>query len=181
MPARVTVDFSEVKALFQRLLAVVKNPRPALEDLAQRLLLTSRQSFESQASPEGQPWRQLSPSYAVWKAQSGRGGQGILRFQGALLRTLHSGVEQNVVFVGSPLPYSAAHQFGHTFPAMTVRATRAKALRWFGAGGQAIFARSAKIPARTLPARPYLPAPETAERIGVETLEEHLKAAAEGK
>lgn len=182
MSVKITVDTEQVRELWARLKAVVSGPRrfAALNDIKNRLLNMAVDAFQKQASPEGEPWPRLSVGYALHKARLGKGSQGILRFTGALFRSLplHSGViEDRLVFVGTGnLPYAAAHQFGAQFPAMEVVAKKAKALHFF-AGGEPVFAKRARIPARTLPARPYLPSEATAERVAVETLEEHLEAA----
>lgn len=54
--------------------------------------------------------------------------------------------------IGSNLKYAAAHEFGATIPAHTIKAKPGKALR-FMIGERVIFAKEVKIPAITLPAR----------------------------
>jgi len=149
MALKITVDSMQVQALFARLRELVANPRSALVEIGNRILGVARQSFESQASPEGAPWVALNLKYAAWK-QKRFPGRNILQRHGALLRTLFSQVEEKSVTVGSPPIYSGIHQFG-------------------GRAGRRL--------AALIPARPFLPGVALAEQIAVETLEEHIEQA----
>jgi hypothetical protein len=63
---------------------------------------------------------------------------------------VRSSIGNNVTSKG--VNYAAVHEFGAHIPAHTVRADNARALHFF-VGGNEVFAKSAKIPAITLPAR----------------------------
>jgi len=149
MALRITVDSTQVQALFARLRDLVANPRTALIEIGNRILGMARTAFEQQSSPEGVPWVALSLKYAAWK-QKRFPGRNILQRHGALLRTLFSQVEDRAVVIGSPQIYSGIHQFG-------------------GRAGRRL--------AAVIPPRPFLPGAALAENIAVETLEEHIEQA----
>jgi len=153
MSLKITVDSTEVQSLFARLKQLVAEPRAALVEIGNRILGLARTSFEKQASPEGVPWVALNLRYAAWK-QKRFPGRNILQRRGALLRTLFSAVSERTVIVGSPQIYSGIHQFG-------------------GQAGRRLATR--------IPARPFLPTAETAEKIAVEVLEEHIEQAIGGR
>lgn len=58
--------------------------------------------------------------------------------------------------VGTNVVYGPVHEFGTTIPAHTIKPRHAKALRWIGPAGVAIFAKSVRIPAVKMPRRPWL-------------------------
>lgn len=104
----------------------LRNKRPALEIIANVLLLAARRSFKFQQSPQGRPWKALDLRYQFRKQQK-VGLRPILQFSGTMLRSLHVGVQGDRAFVStSLLPYARIHQ----------------------QGGRAGRNRSAKIPAR---------------------------------
>lgn len=154
--ASVKVDGSEVRALFQRLTERVRNPRPVLEDAASRLLRIHTRARDTQSSPEGVPWPSLSLRYARRKLAR-FGPRKKLVARGTLMRSVHSGLlegNRGVFISTGELPYARIHQFG----------------------GQAGRGRKTRIPAR-----PYLPSNELAERTVAESLEDALAEAGEGK
>jgi len=153
----VHIDTKPLRALFARIQQVFKNPRKVvLEPLAQLLFDSSRKAFQAQASPEGVPWKPLSPAYAQRKAKLFP-GRPILQRRLNLFRGIHSGVlpDDRGAFVStSNLPYAAIHQVG---------------------------GRAGRRHAAQIPARPYLPAVATAERLAKEVMEDALEAATKEK
>lgn len=147
---QIRVDLKDVS---RKLGLLVESLRQALRQaIAERLFFLTRSSFEREASPEGAAWQPLSLGYALRKSQLFK-SQGILRRSGTLFRTIFRGVEDRFAFVSTaPLPYAAIHQFG-------------------GLAGRG---RKSRIPAR-----PYLPTPETAEREGRDEAELVIKDALE--
>lgn len=145
MAVQIKVDISDVERQF----GILREQMiPALtEGIAEGLFLMSRESFEQQRSPEGVAWAPLSPQYALLKAKLFP-GKPILQRQGWLLRSLFRQAKGNVVTVGSHLPYAAIHQYGGAA----------------GRGGKA-----------QIPARPFLPSVETAEKEAVRLAEEILE------
>ncbi len=198
MGIKITADFSGPQRVFLRLREKLRNPRPLLEALQIWLARITRLSFEREASPEGVAWAPLKVSSLAAKARAGKGAQGLLRFSGALQRSLVSGMEGTVVFVGSPMPYAARHQYGFIdfeavkghlrrgqdiFKMITRR--RVLASGKFGSArivkGEQIATRISFVKAFTrfgwTPARPFLPSPETAEKSAALIAEEYLAEA----
>jgi len=191
MELKIKVSFREALQELRLLGGVLRDRRGLLVAISEWLGTITRQSFEQQRSPEGIPWRTLRPRYGAGKlAATGKratrvlaragfevfqfiGGKKKLYRSGAMFRGIRSGVEGNAAFVEVPAIYAAAHQFGHTFPAMTITAKNAKALAIPTALG-VILRKSARIPARTLPARPFVPGQAMAEREGKRIIELHI-------
>ena len=178
MSVTIRVDAGQLGRRFARLPGRLgeSGPRRMLEAVAAWMESVARRSFDLEQSPEGRPWAPLSVSYRRRK-----GGGRILQRTGALRRAVRAGVEGNVAFVSVDVPYAAAHQFGHRFPAATVRPKRAKALRFFAAGLNAVFARHVRVGERRLPARPFLPSPATVERESARIIAEQIAAALRGE
>ncbi len=184
-------SFTEALRELKLLGGALRDRAGILKAIAEWLRFVTRQSFEQQRSPEGIPWRTLRPQYGAGKlAATGKramrvlaraggevfqfiGGKKKLFRSGEMFRGITSGVQGSTAFVEVPAIYAAAHQFGHTYPAMTIRAKNAKALAIPTALG-VILRKSAKIPARTLPARPFVPGQMMAEREGKRIIELHI-------
>lgn len=152
MPAQTRIDFSDAEKKLGLLKGALK-PAMFLPPIAHSLFLMSRHAFEQQASPEGAAWAPLSPRYAGMKARLFP-GKGILQRRGGLLRSLFETVEGNTATIGETMPYAAIHFYG-------------------GLAGRG---HKAKIPAR-----PSLPAVETAareaQRVGEEVVQDAIERA----
>jgi phage virion morphogenesis protein len=152
----VKIDLDAVMRQAERLGAALANPRALMAALADWLFKVTRESFQKQASPEGQSWQALSPNYAARKARL-RPGRNILQFTGTLQRPgvgLLTGFTERVAWVESRLPYGAVHQYG-------------------GRAGRRL--------AALIPARPYLPGVAFAEAEGARIADEHLQDAIDGR
>ena len=175
MSVTIKVDASRLQQTLSRLEAVLGDRRGMLEAIAAWLRRTIESSFAEQRSPEGKTWAPLSLPYARLK-----GGGRILERGGRLRRSLRVGIEGDTVFARSDVPYAAAHQFGHTFPARRVEAQPGKTLRFFDARLNTVFARHVQIPRRRLPPRPFLPSPQTVQREAARIIEERIIRAVKG-
>ena len=82
---------------------------PALRSIGELLLNSTRARFDSQTSPDGEPWTPLKPRTLARKK---RNRDKILTEEGRLRGTLAYQVGDGWVEVGSPLVYGATHQFG---------------------------------------------------------------------
>lgn len=206
MPTQIKIDLTDVREKLGLLATGMR--RAGILAAAEWLRFTIRQSFEQQRSPEGVPWKQLSPNYAATKGAKtgrvfarrvGKGGRpgragflnrrSILYLSGELFRSVDRGMtvdgrevpigtepDAGRVSVTTTLPYAAAHQFGstHTIPEMRPKKKNG-VLRWYGGAGDAIFARRTKAHSVTIPARPFLPTPEFAEREAARVIEEAVQ------
>lgn len=90
------------------------------------------------------------------QTRGGLGGHKILMRTGELRNSIMLGeVTESSITIGSSLPYARIQQMGGTIGPITVRPKNAKALIIPTADGY-ILRRSADIPERKIPARPYL-------------------------
>ncbi|QSR73272.1 phage virion morphogenesis protein [Aeromonas jandaei] len=80
-----------------------------LADIGEGLLLSHRDRWDAQESPEGEPWAPLSEKY---RARKPRHADEILRLNDDLRDTLDYQVDPHTLYFGTPMVYGAAHQFG---------------------------------------------------------------------
>ena len=133
-------------------------------EIGQSLLVSIRQGFEAERSPEGEAWEALKP--ATVRRRKGD-AHPILQRKGNLKKTITFNVTPDSVIVGTNLVYAAVHQFGATIN----RAAGATKLhfRRISRGpnkGQVRFAKASDTRAKygiaaaahtiRIPARPYL-------------------------
>lgn len=80
-----------------------------LADIGEHLLLSHRDRWDAQESPDGAAWAPLSETY---QAKKQRHANEILRLNDDLRDTLNYQSEPLALYFGTPLEYGAAHQFG---------------------------------------------------------------------
>ncbi|ACQ92370.1 phage virion morphogenesis protein [Tolumonas auensis DSM 9187] len=80
-----------------------------LADVGEHLLLTHRDRWSDQQSPDGAAWAPLSPGY---QSRKQRHADEILRLNDDLRDTLNYHADPLALYFGTPLEYGAAHQFG---------------------------------------------------------------------
>ncbi|CAJ1836315.1 phage virion morphogenesis protein [Aeromonas veronii] len=80
-----------------------------LTDIGEGLLLSHRDRWDAQESPEGEPWAPLSEKY---RARKPRHADEVLRLNDDLRDTLDYQVDPQTLYFGTPMVYGAAHQFG---------------------------------------------------------------------
>ncbi|MEI8642744.1 phage virion morphogenesis protein [Pseudoalteromonas sp. Hal040] len=84
---------------------------PALGNVGEHLMLTHRDHFDQQRSPDGDPWQPLSPEYAKRKKKN---KDKILRLNDILRDTFAYNVGDESLEFGTNMEYAAIHQFGGT-------------------------------------------------------------------
>ncbi|CAD5107228.1 phage virion morphogenesis protein [Zestomonas carbonaria] len=165
--AGVTLEFigREALATIQAGAAALADPTPLQRDLGELLLVIHQARFRAQVSPEGNPWKPLSPRYLRRKpknkdkilvlsggAESLRGG---LRYQ----------VDGDDLLFGTDRPYGAIHQFGGKIERQARQSTvyfrqskSGEIGRQFVKKDKANFAQDVKVGPYTIsmPARPWL-------------------------
>ena len=160
----ITVDDSRLRAAFARLSEAGADLREPLDEIGSMVETTVSRAFETERSPEGQPWPQSIRARV-------QGGQ-TLSDTGRLRRSITRVVEDRSVMVGTNVLYGRLHQLGGTITAKTSRGLR------FRIGDQ--WANKKSV---TIPARPFLPSrgltPDDAVEA-VRILEEHLASALGG-
>ncbi|MFM4856986.1 phage virion morphogenesis protein [Aeromonas hydrophila] len=80
-----------------------------LADIGEGLVLSHRDRWDAQESPEGEPWAPLSEKY---RARKPRHADEVLRLNDDLRDTLDYQVDPQTLYFGTPMVYGAAHQFG---------------------------------------------------------------------
>lgn len=80
-----------------------------LADIGEGLLLSHRDRWDQQESPQGTPWAPLSEQY---RARKPRHADEVLRLNDDLRDTLNYQAEPQTLYFGTPMVYGAAHQFG---------------------------------------------------------------------
>lgn len=80
-----------------------------LREIGMSLLVSIRQGFEAERSPEGEAWEPLKP--ATVRQRKGD-AHPILQRKGRLKKSITLKMTPDSVIVGTNLAYAAAHQFG---------------------------------------------------------------------
>lgn len=150
-----------VSQAMARLVAQPSLVQPALKNIGEALVRSTRQRFADQKDPEGQPWTPLNPEYA--KAKGGGKILQKLGMRGGLLGSIVWQVEGSQVQIGTNKIQAAVHQFG-----AVILPRNASALV-FRIGGKLVFA--AKV---TIPARPYLGVSADDRTEIAEIIEDHV-------
>ena len=158
--AGVTIELNEqeVRRRLGELQGRVADITPALRDMGEALLNSTRQRFSEMRGPEGHPWAPLSDEY---RARKPKNADKILVLHGYLRGTLNYQIEDagTTLAIGSPLIYAGTQQFG------------AKK------GQYGSTSKGRPIPWGTIPARPFLglSQDDKAEVMGI--LKKHLSRA----
>lgn len=109
---RILIDYDdrEVTRMLQRLIDSGNNPRPALLEIGEELVDSTKGRFESQSGPDGTPWARNSESTIKRK-----GRDQPLTDGGTLMSQINYQLTGNdTLDVGSPTIYAAMQQFGGT-------------------------------------------------------------------
>ncbi|MBI0177573.1 phage virion morphogenesis protein [Bartonella apis] len=127
-----------VDRVLDHLLEKAKDVSGALANVGEALLETTFERFQTQTDPQGNKWQPLSE---LTKKLRGSAGP-ILNRTGRLKGSIVYQVNGDVLQLGPNTVDAAVHQFGATIVPKDKKALR------IPAGNKAIFAKSAKIPAR---------------------------------
>ena len=136
-----------------RLAAAGRDLTPAMRDIGEHLLRTTRDRFDTQEAADGTPWAPLSETT---KQRKRRNRDKILTRDGFLRGNLAYRAGADYVEVGSPSLYAGTHQFG------------AKK----GAFGST--AKGAPVPWGDIPARPFLGLSSDDQSEIVQLITEHF-------
>lgn len=150
------IDDQEAQELLSRIQEAGKNPAPALKQIGELLVDSTKRRFQASRSPDGSPWApntQTTLLGHLGRFQGSYNKDGRLSARGArrasgkkpligetrsLSTTIHYRVFGTTLDIGSPMEYAAVQQFG------------AKK----GAFGTT--SRGTSIPWGDIPARPFL-------------------------
>ncbi|MGU3161019.1 phage virion morphogenesis protein [Vibrio cholerae] len=125
----VRINDDEIHQRLNKLLEKGTDLTPAFATIGEDLLISHHQRFMDQESPDGVPWAPLSETTQALKTKN---VDTILVFNDFLRSTLNYQASPKELLFGSPLEYSATHQFGRTT------------------------APNSMIPNKEIPARPFL-------------------------
>lgn len=131
----IAFDHADLSAALARLLALGRSPAPALRDIGEHLMISTRKRFAAQQTPEGAAWTPLS-QVTLGRKKKNQGK--ILIERGDLMNLMRYQADNEKVDFGSDRVYAAVMQFGA--PKGSLGATKS--------GGP--------IPWGDIPARPYL-------------------------
>lgn len=108
--ASITINSAEMVAGLRQLQTALGDLRPVFRDIGEYLIISHRERFERQVSPDGQPWADLSPGYLAEKPYN---QDKKLVLDGHLMNELHYNdpTETQLEF-GANQVYAATHQFG---------------------------------------------------------------------
>ena len=105
------LDDREVQKAFQQLLDRTGSLGPFLRDVGEHLLNSTRERFESQEGPDGEPWEPLSD---VTLGRKSRNLDKILVEDGDLMRDIFPQVSGDTLELTANRIYAAMQQFGGT-------------------------------------------------------------------
>lgn len=105
---RIDYDDAGVREALKALLAKLGDLEPAMRDLGESLLVSHRARYVREISPDGVPWKSLSPGYAKRKKKN---SDKILVLDG-WLRQLNYAAGKTELRIGTDRKYGATHQFG---------------------------------------------------------------------
>jgi phage virion morphogenesis protein len=107
--ASVTIDDRDLLAALSRLQQAGGNMRAVFNDIGELLLKSTSERFESEQSPDGEPWALLTVKYVTEKPYN---YDKILVLDGYLLGSLDYQSSETAVQIGTNIKYGATHQFG---------------------------------------------------------------------
>jgi phage virion morphogenesis protein len=162
----VKIDSKAVTDALERLARSAANPRPALLDIGESLLVSTKKRFETSTAPDGTRWAPNSQVIYLGhlgSAKSNHRKDGRINSRGAakvsgkkpligvgiLSQQISYAVDDNGLQVGSPMEYAAMQQFG---------GKKSKFSNLWG----------------DIPARPFLGVSNADEQMIVNTVSEYL-------
>lgn len=140
--------------MLQRLIDAGINPRPALLEIGEELVDSTKKRFESQSGPDGVPWERNSE---LTKSRKG-GRDQPLTHDGALGKEIYYDVVGgDTLEVGSTMEYAGTQQFG----AKQGQFGRSK--------------RNTPIPWGDIPARPFIGISDADEEKIIDIFNDYLQ------
>lgn len=146
----VKVNSDQVQAALQAALDKTNNLKPALQEIGDNLIVSTRERFDTKQAPDGTPWKRNSPLTQLLKGRDdpliGESGG-----RGGLLGSFHPNVSGNKLEFGNSKEYAAMQHFGgKTSP-------------------------RSKYPNTTIPARPFLGLSSDDKNQVLNILQNHIK------
>lgn len=105
--AEIIISIEELQGKLERLSKALENKTPLLRRIANTMQNTIEESFDNQASPFGEKWKDNAPSTKRKKR-----GNKILIKSGLLSQSFTQKITNNSAQIGTNKQYAAIHQFG---------------------------------------------------------------------
>jgi len=140
------IGAKELQAKLSKIISKGDDLTRPFRDSVVQMIGSIRRNFREEGRPDRWP-----ESQRVILGQ----GERTLRITGALMNSVNGRASKRRMTIGSNLDYAAIHQFGGSTPPHVIEPVNAKALRWFGPGGGAIFAKRVNHPGSEIPARRF--------------------------
>lgn len=185
---QIRIEDEAVNAAIDRVAKAGGDTRPLMEEFVGAMLFSVERRFETESSPDGQPWAPLSPRTAAKRiGGKRRGTENKLRVSGRLYQSITGEASAREAAVGSNLLYAAIQQTGGTIEMPQRQAT----VRLRKVKGRTRFAKKTHERKRemdvtigahtiTIPARPYLGFSDDDRAELLEIAEQHYQAAIDG-
>src|SRR5690554_25874 len=152
MSIKVTYNDLEIRTALDGLLSKMNDLTPALRDMGEELMLSTKQRFAKSESPDGDAWAPNSPVTLARK----KGTSPLIGESRRLRNEISYSVKNGELLIGSPMVYAAVQHFG---------ASRGQ----FGKNK-----RNSPIPWGNIPARPFLGLSDTDKENVLDIIQEHL-------
>lgn len=161
----IEINDEQIAAQLGRLASGMEDMAPAMQEIAEYLVVTTKDRFPSGIAPAGTPWAPKSPTtLQAYAARHDRQDpRPLFGPSGALSSTIFSVATSTSAEIGSGLIYSAVMQFGA------------------GKGAFGKTSRGGAIPWGNIPARPFIGLSET-DRAGIlDITAEYIEALSQGR
>lgn len=109
--ASIEVDDHQILAALHRLQRLAGDLRPALAEMGEDLVESTKHRFETSTRPDGVHWSENS---WVTVTNKGEGKPPLTGETGVLMDTIDYSATADLLEVGSPMEYAAMQQFGGT-------------------------------------------------------------------
>ena len=154
---RIEIDDAQARAALDRLVKAGADLTPAMKEIGETLINSTRQRFFDHEAPDGTPW---APLTETTRRRKTRNVNKILTEEGTLRGGIAYQAGADSVLVGSPDVRAGTHQFGAA------------------EGAFGTMANGAPIPWGDIPARPFLGLSDEDRSEIVAILLDHLGGAA---
>lgn len=162
---RIEINDEQIVLRLGQLAFGMEDMTPAMQEIAEFLVVTTKERFPAGIAPDGTPWAPKSQTTLDTYARRGdrQDPRPLFGPSRALSSTIFGVSTPNTAEVGSALIYSAVMQFGA------------------GQGAFGVNGRGGPIPWGNIPARPFLGLSET-DQVGIlDITAEYLDALSQGR
>jgi phage virion morphogenesis protein len=136
--AMLTFDAELTLDALDRLYAAAGDLRPVLKNIGEYETQSTKDRFGTETDPQGRPWPDLNPLYALTKKGSGK----LKGETGRLAQIFYQLADESAVDIGSDIIYARIHNEGGKI------VPKSAAALFFSMGGQEFRVQSVTIPQR---------------------------------